>query len=315
MSLQRLRTFIEVYRHGSISAAARALDLSQPAVSQHVAGLEGTIGRSLFERRNQGVVPTAAAHELAKDLGDRLDAAEMALAAARVRSEELAGTIQIVGQSDFLSEFVTPHLLSLLDSGMLVRLHAAGPGQLEQLLLDGQCDLGISGFVVNDQRLRSEKLLRQRVLAVAAPAVVEEIEKAADLETALQSQPLLAHTFERSLVDFWASRQAITVGTKPVAFMAHNLHALRTLAMSGYGWTVMPEYFCRSQIAEGRLRAISGPMEDPLMSYYLVWAPSALRNPRTASARQELIRSFHAMEPWGAAGEVNAASGAAELFG
>jgi DNA-binding transcriptional LysR family regulator len=295
MSLQRLRTFIEVYRHGSISAAARALEMSQPAVSQHIAGLEGTIGRALFERRNQGVIPTVAADELAKDLGDRLDAAEMALAAARVRSEELAGSIQIVGQSDFLSEFLTPHLLPLLDNGMLVRLHAAGPGRLEQLLLDGQCDLGVAGFTVNDKRLRTEKLLRQRVLAVAAPAVADEIAGQLDLEAALRAQPLLAYTFERSLVDFWAGKQGVLVGPRPVAFMAHNLHALRTLAMSGYGWTVIPEYFCRTQIAEGRLKAIRGPEDDPSISYFLVWAPSALRNPRTASARQELIRSFQAM--------------------
>jgi DNA-binding transcriptional LysR family regulator len=297
MSLQRLRTFTEVYRHGSISAAARALDLSQPAVSQHIAGLEDTIGRPLFERRNQGVIPTVAAHELANDLGDRLDAAEMALAAARVRSEELEGTVQIVGQSDFLSEFVTPHLLPLLDNGMLVRLHAAGPGRLEQLLLDGQCDLGISGFVVKDQRLRSERLLEQRVVAVAAPDVADAIASAPDLETALKAQPLLAYTLERSLVDFWARKQGIAVGGKPVAFMAHNMHALRTMAMSGYGWTVMPGYLCRSQIAEGRLKAITGPLEDPIISYYLVWAPSALRNPRTAIARQELIRSLRPMQP------------------
>jgi DNA-binding transcriptional LysR family regulator len=295
MSLQRLRTFTEVYRHGSISAAARALELTQPAVSQHIATLESMIGRKLFDRRNNGVVPTVAAHELAKDLGDRLDAAEMALAAARVRSEELAGTIQIAGQSDFLSEFLTPHLLPLLDDGMLVRLHAAGPGELEQLLLDGQCDLAIAGFVVNDRRLRTENLLSQPVLAVASPDLADEITAAPDIGAALRSAPLLAYTLERSLVDFWASKQGVTVGAKPVAFMAHNLHALRTLIMCGYGWTAMPEYFCRTQIAEGRLKAIAGPVDDPQISYHLVWAPSALRNPRTAKARQEIIRSFQSM--------------------
>ncbi len=292
MSLQRLRTFIEVYRQGSISAASRVLDMSQPAVSQHIAGLEGSIGRTLFERHSQGVVATVAAHDLAKDLGDRLDAAEMVLAAARARSAELIGTVQIVGQSDFLSEFVTPHLTPLLDRGVQVRLHAAGPGQFEQMLVAGQCDLGIAGFAINDRRLRTERLLGQRIVAVAAPDVARRIATGRDLHAALAAEPLSAFALESSLTDAWATRQGFDFSGKPIAFVAHALHALRTLVMSGYGWAVMPEYFCRSQIAEGQLQAISGLVDDPMIAYHLVWAPSALRNPRTASARQELIRAF-----------------------
>ena len=50
MSLPRMRTFMEVFRQRSISGAARSLNLTQPAVSQHIAGLEVAIGRPLFER-------------------------------------------------------------------------------------------------------------------------------------------------------------------------------------------------------------------------------------------------------------------------
>ena len=69
MSLSRLRTFIEVYRQRSISSASRMLNLTQPAVSQHIAGLEVAIGHPLFERLATGVTPTAAADQLAADIG------------------------------------------------------------------------------------------------------------------------------------------------------------------------------------------------------------------------------------------------------
>lgn len=91
MSLTRMRTFIEVYRQCSISGAARALNLTQPAVSQHIAGLEVAVGRPLFERSPTGVTPTAAAEALAMDIGDKLDAAEAALASARARSMDISG--------------------------------------------------------------------------------------------------------------------------------------------------------------------------------------------------------------------------------
>ena len=116
--LNRLRTFIEVYRQRSISGAARALSLTQPAVSQHIASLEAAIGRQLFERSAHGVDPTAAADELALDIGDRLDLAEAALSTARARSAEMAGTVRVIGHADFLSEVVAPLLVPLLETGM-----------------------------------------------------------------------------------------------------------------------------------------------------------------------------------------------------
>jgi len=54
--------------------------LTQPAVSQHIAGLEVAIGRPLFERSSSGVEPTSTADELAMDIGDKLEVAEAALA-------------------------------------------------------------------------------------------------------------------------------------------------------------------------------------------------------------------------------------------
>jgi DNA-binding transcriptional LysR family regulator len=125
MSLTRLRAFVEVYRQRSFTTAARNLGLSQPAISQAIASLEATVGRPLFERHGRGVVPTGAARDLASDIGDRLDQAEAALAQARARSAELAGSIQIVGHPDFLAEVVAPQLGPLLESGIRVRLQGA----------------------------------------------------------------------------------------------------------------------------------------------------------------------------------------------
>lgn len=158
MSLDRLRTFVEVYRQRSFTTAARNLGLTQPAISQQIAGLEQAIGRPLFERHGRGVVPTGAADELALDIGDRLDQAEAALAQARARSAHLAGSIQIVGHPDFLSEVVAPQLGSLLESGIRVRLHGGTRGEIERMLIHGEADLGVSGFPAADRCLRGERL-------------------------------------------------------------------------------------------------------------------------------------------------------------
>jgi LysR family transcriptional regulator of gallate degradation len=63
----------EVARAGSVSAAARAVHLSQPAVTQAVATLERHFGARLFERGSRGMTPTAAGGLVAVRVGRALD--------------------------------------------------------------------------------------------------------------------------------------------------------------------------------------------------------------------------------------------------
>lgn len=78
--LVHLQTFMAVYRHDSLSAAAVELDVSQPAVSQRLQVLEAAVGL-LFERHPRGVRPRDRAHRLASDVGPAIDTLEAMLAA------------------------------------------------------------------------------------------------------------------------------------------------------------------------------------------------------------------------------------------
>ncbi len=60
-----LPTFLAVVDAGRISAAAKVLHLSQPAVTAQIRKIEDSLGASLFVRSVQGVVPTAAGVRLA----------------------------------------------------------------------------------------------------------------------------------------------------------------------------------------------------------------------------------------------------------
>ena len=289
MSLSRLRTFIEVYRQRSITAAARSLNLTQPAVSQHIAGLEATVGKPLFERQTHGVEPTSAADELAADIGNKLDAAEAALASARARSLGVAGTLQIIGHADFMAEKLPQGLLPLLEADVRIRMHTGDGPLVIQMLLDGHCDLGISAHPVTDERLKSEVIFTDSVLAVAAPAVVERILQADNPGKALNQEPLLAYNLELSLIDNWLSKNQIPAPEKLPAVVGQDLRALRSLLSQGFGWTVLPEYLCSEQLKRGELVAITPPVSNTEISYNLIWTPGTLRQPRVAHARDVLL--------------------------
>ncbi len=289
MSLPRLRTFVEVYRQRSMSGAARTLGMTQPAVSQHIAGLEIAVGRKLFERQVRGVAPTAAADDLAADIGDSLDEAERALSAARARSSDIEGVVQIIGHADFLSEVLAVRLRALLDTGVRVRLHSAHRDLIFQMLVEGHCDLGISAYLVSDPRLRSELIRTEPILAVASPAVADRIEAAKDRGAALAAEPIVAYDFELPLFGEWLAHNRMEAVHPQSAVLSQDLRALRSIVCSGFGWSILPAYMCADAIARGDLRELVPPYGATFLPYYMIWSPAALRHPRIAHARQALV--------------------------
>ncbi len=80
----RLRVLVAIARHGSVTAAAQALNYAQPSISHHMARLESETGAKLMERSGRGIRLTDAGRllaERAEEILGRLDAAEAELAA------------------------------------------------------------------------------------------------------------------------------------------------------------------------------------------------------------------------------------------
>jgi len=73
LNLRHLRAVEAIVRLGSITAAARAVSISQPAITQGLSKLEGLLGVSLFDRQPEGMVPSAAAKLLAPRIASALD--------------------------------------------------------------------------------------------------------------------------------------------------------------------------------------------------------------------------------------------------
>ena len=83
LDVTRLRVLVAVARHGSVTAAAHALNYAQPSVSHHLARLEAETGTKLVQRAGRGIRLTDAGRLLAERAAEvigRLDAAENELA-------------------------------------------------------------------------------------------------------------------------------------------------------------------------------------------------------------------------------------------
>jgi molybdate transport repressor ModE-like protein len=130
MDPRRVLTFRAVARERSFSAAARALSLTQPAVSQQVAALEKEIGAQLIDRRPGGMELTRAGEVLlthADALAERLELAE-----TQVSELSGPGRLRIGAFSSALAALV-PRAVARLGADAASR----GGGGPEVLVVEG----------------------------------------------------------------------------------------------------------------------------------------------------------------------------------
>jgi len=105
------RSFLGVLREGSLSGAARALDLTQPTVGRHVAALEAQVGHPLFVRTPAGLLPNEAALAL-RPYAEAMDSTAAALErTARSHGDGVRGIVRVTA-SEVVGLEVLPPLLA-----------------------------------------------------------------------------------------------------------------------------------------------------------------------------------------------------------
>lgn len=107
------RSFLATLRTGSLSGAARALDLTQPTIGRHINELETAFATVLFTRSQQGLRPTEAALELEPYAETMSTTAAALVRAASGTSHETRGTVRMTA-SEVIGAEVLPSILTNL---------------------------------------------------------------------------------------------------------------------------------------------------------------------------------------------------------
>ena len=235
--LDWLRTFLTVYRVGSITGAAPRLYLTQPAVSQQIKALETRLGHRLFERLPRGVAPTPAAHELARLIAPHLDALEATMEGAR-QGPVLGGTVRLGGPAEFLAERVIPALGGLPEKQVRLEVRFGLADELLDALAGGELDLVVSTRPVRRTGLESEPIFTERFVLVAGPAWAARLSQEAieaNGASALEGVPLVSYGPELPILRrYWR----VVFGERlerRAAVVAPDLRAVREAVAAGAG--------------------------------------------------------------------------------
>lgn len=168
MNIKALRAFRATLSEGTLAAAGNLLNLSQPAVSRLISGLEGELRITLFDRSGRNLTPTPEGLAFYRDAGrilDNLD--EIPRIAADIRAG-LTESLRIVAMPRIAASLASPAVARLLslNPAASVSLDVRARREAGKWLAGRQYDIGIGSLPVDHPDIRTELLLRVRAQAI-----------------------------------------------------------------------------------------------------------------------------------------------------
>jgi DNA-binding transcriptional LysR family regulator len=145
MELRELRAFVAVAEEGGMSAAARRLYISQPALSQTVSTLERQLGVKLLVRSSTGVLTTEAGMTLLAEARAVLTRHDQALRTMAAYTTEACGVLRLGIPLELPSDLLGPSLEQLATACAETRVQARHLSTAAQLtaLQAGELDVGL----------------------------------------------------------------------------------------------------------------------------------------------------------------------------
>lgn len=170
-TVQALAIFAEVAKHGSMSAAAESVGISQPAISAQVKTLEHYYGTRLLERDGRGSAPTTSG-QLVADYAVRVLALVDELGRGVADLEGLESGELIVGASSTVGEQLLPTYLGLFHAAhpqVRLSVRIGNSAEIIERVLARELDFGIVGEEPGDRDLFADPVLEDQIVAFVAP--------------------------------------------------------------------------------------------------------------------------------------------------
>ncbi len=287
-SAEWLRTFLAIYRSGSVTDGAALRSLSQPAASQHLRSLERSVGAPLFVRTPRGIDPTRRGRDLYTGVADALDRLEPVLAGLDGGTlPSNAPALRFGSSPEYCSYAVVPRTAPGAEP---LSVRFGSDAELLDLLRHGELDVAVTTTDPGRRGLAGRPLGMTRFVLVASPDHVPEVTGTLEaLGGDLAGTPWVAYSAELPRTRrFWQA----TLG-RPFAgdlrLVAPDLRSVAGAVARGIGSSLLPTYACTEGLAGGTLVELF-PVEDlvPPEAWFASTREADLVRPQVARFSQAL---------------------------
>lgn len=275
MDIRKIEAFSKVYEHCSFSKAGKALYLSQPTISAHVAALEQELEVSLFDRIGRTVVPTKAGDILYLHAKKIFDASELAISEIRKLQDRVTGKLDI-GGSTIPANYILPNLLSkfmIQYPEVVMDLRVGDTEEIISQVRDNTLMLGVVGGKHDLPDLRFVQILQDSLVLVMTPELYE-MHKHLDASAMLMALPwVLREEGSGTRAAMCASLEKIGLDCSSLktVMMVRNAGAMARCLSAGMGASITSKTTVQAELDQGILVAVDVPDLILERAFYAVY--------------------------------------------
>ena len=292
MTNQQLAYFLAAAAYGSFSAAAEALHLAQPSLSEQVRRLEDELGVELFARTTRGLTLTEAGRTLRPEAEAALAAVDRARQSVLDVRELLAGTVTmgILARPPSESVARVVQRFRAEHPGVRVRLVGQNSVEVADAVRNGDAEAGLVALPVDDSTLDVRPIARDELVYTSADP--RRTRRRVTIRRLIEA-PLVLYDARYGTDDparRQLAEQAQRAGLKvdPIVEVEDYEVALRIVA-AGVGDTIIAERFAHAPDFLGNLHT-AGLVEPIADVFAFVHRRGAVLSPAT----RELVRLLEA---------------------
>jgi DNA-binding transcriptional LysR family regulator len=287
VNLEHARTLVSIVEHGSLSAAARARRISQPAVTKQLQRLEAEMGLPLVIRGPKRRVALTPAGErvlaFARETLANLEALERALAMLRGVD---GGTLRLAA-STIPGEYVLPGLLASFRTQypqVEAQMTVSDTADVATRLLSGKADVGVIGSTIKRPGLRLEHLVDDTVVLAVPPDHLFAGREQIRVQE-LRGQPLVLReegSGTRRSVEAALAVAGIDLPHDSVALILGSTQAILRAVEQGLGLGFVSSRAAAQAQADGHLACVRLAGVSLRRNLYLAYLPQQAGDPLVA---------------------------------
>jgi DNA-binding transcriptional LysR family regulator len=290
-TLHQLQVFLKVAELGSVSKAAEAMHLTQPAVSMQLRKLQEQFALPLTEMVGRQLFLTEFGQEIAIAARPILEQVHAINYKTLAYQGQLTGQLRIMSVST--GKYIMPYLLSdflYRNPGIELQYQVTNKQQVLAALEQNSIDLALVSLVPVHLALEKMELLPNELRLVASPLLLERA-GTSHWQELLQRQPLLfreSGSGTRQLMETWLAGQG---WSQPHRFELASNEAVKQAVLAGLGCSVMPVLGIKGELQRGEMVVV----EAPGLPLYSQWSLVHARGKRLLPAAAAFL-SFLARE-------------------
>lgn len=297
--LAAMQAFVRVVEAGSFSAAARALNMGQPAISKTVAQLEARLGVRLLMRSTQGLAPTEAGRSFYERAKRSIEEADEAEVVARDAGKGLTGRLRISAAVTFARLHIVPHLPKFLAAHPGLTLDVVLDDRIVDLIEEG-VDVALRmGTLADSTSLSARKLASGPHYVLGTPAYFA---RSGVPVTPAELAGHAAVIYTRQGAGAWCFRQGATEVSVTVSgpLRVSAAEGVRAAVLADMGLAITSAWMFGPELASGAVQRVLTDWSLPPLDLWAVYPtgrmPSAKARAFSAFVEAELTRASSELE-------------------